>query len=280
MNVVQIQHIRREAEMEIQKRYAHAEAQLAVRNEALHLREQAQHLREEGYKALISDSLRAEIQESTLSSEKVREMIEDGFNKGFTEGREEGRKQACDKALEKGFLEGYKKCHDTFSALSKLKKGCKKQGGEELDFLFDPAHPGNLFNLGVRIGKIEVVTPPTSTPTPTSFTGGSDGGTAKSKLCPHAPAFTPANEEHDEDTDVIDTPPSPDSNAQEDSQPPQLYISPFPPAKKTFASELREREITMHKGDVVLANGGMIVTSKEEKKSGDGEEKGDLIDLL
>lgn len=313
MSSLQLEHAQRQAELALRSTLASTEAQLSLQAETLRLREAAQEMRETQYKLLIRESLLAELKKasatSSISRAEAAETAQAQYAAGFARGVETGRKHACDEAVDRAFLQGYKQCHSALAALSLLRQGKLQVGNEELQFLFDPAHALGLYSVGVRIGRLDA--------------GHAGDGNEKDKIegdgvevsttSIHVPPTPPT-------PTTPTTPPSEHaSQIQNDTSTsvPEMYVPPFflslrpnplshtliltlhtsifppcPPAKQSFASELRRHQLALHNGDVVLANAGAacaVVGEKEKEEKEEGartrEEQGrsesrDLIDLL
>tara|TARA_R110002003_G_scaffold48_19_gene4118 strand:+ start:20363 stop:21241 length:879 start_codon:yes stop_codon:yes gene_type:complete len=150
------EHGRRQVELKMQKLTADMEGKLATRLQHLQLREAAQQMREQQYKAIIRSSLEADIKGRTMPEIEARisEVADIEYNRGFGAGKEAGRKQAQEEAQEMGFLEGYGACRRAEVSLSKVRQGLIPCDSPELDFIYDPAHPNNPFNVGERMGKL------------------------------------------------------------------------------------------------------------------------------
>lgn len=288
MSSLQLEHAQRQAELALRSTLASTEAQLSLQAETLRLREAAQEMRETQYKLLIRESLLAELKKasatSSISRAEAAETAQAQYAAGFARGVETGRKHACDEAVDRAFLQGYKQCHSALAALSLLRQGKLQVGNEELQFLFDPAHALGLYSVGVRIGRLDA--------------GHAGDGNEKDKIegdgvevsttSIHVPPTPPT-------PTTPTTPPSEHaSQIQNDTSTsvPEIIFPPCPPAKQSFASELRRHQLALHNGDVVLANAGAacaVVGEKEKEEKEEGartrEEQGrsesrDLIDLL
>jgi hypothetical protein len=114
-------------------------------------------MREAQFKTLMRGSIEAELREKSLPDveAKLSEVADIEYNRGFGAGKEAARRQAEEEAREQGFLEGYGACHRAEVTLSRFRQGLIARDSPELDFLFDPAHPHNIFNVGTRIGELE-----------------------------------------------------------------------------------------------------------------------------
>jgi hypothetical protein len=154
MTSVQLQHARREAELNAQKAIADINGKLNIKAEGLRLRESAQQMREKQYKTIIRESLKDELSDS-LTAEKADEIAEIEYNNGYGAGKEAGRKEAHEKSHQRGFLEGYGACHRTQVTLSKVRQGLIPRDSPELDFLYDASHPHNLWNIGELVGRLQ-----------------------------------------------------------------------------------------------------------------------------
>ena len=131
---------------------ADREAKLAVRLESLNIREAAQQMREVQYRAVIRESLEAEIRTKGMPDTKAKldEVADLEYNRGYGEGKAAGREEADVGSRQKGFLEGYDACHRAQSALQSLRSGRIPRDSPELDFLYDASHPHNAYNVGFR----------------------------------------------------------------------------------------------------------------------------------
>jgi hypothetical protein len=155
MSAVQMEHARREAELNVQKTFADVNGKLNIKIESLRLREAAQKMREQQYKAMVRESLKAEFVENSLTSDKADEIAQIEYNNGFGTGKEARRNEALKQSHQRGFLEGYGACHRTQVTLSKVRQGLIAHDSPELDFLYDANHPHNLWNIGELVGRLE-----------------------------------------------------------------------------------------------------------------------------
>jgi hypothetical protein len=155
MSAVQMEHARREAELNAQKNFADLNGKLEFKIEAQRLREGGQHMREQHYKAMVREELQAELAETSISHEKAEEIADIEYNNGFGAGKEAGRKEALKESHQRGFLEGYGACHLTQVTLSKVRQGLIAHNDPTLDFLYDANHPHNLWNIGELVGRLE-----------------------------------------------------------------------------------------------------------------------------
>jgi hypothetical protein len=179
----QVELAKTQAKLEVWKEQADIEGKLAMKIEGLGLQQAAQKMDEQQYKAGIREVIEAEVSEKAVpfdrvddiardayddgysagkkdsrkkSAKKNNDIAEDEYNDGFAAGKEVGRKEALAEAHQKGFLEGYGACHRTQTSLYNLRAGRIPHDSPELDFLFDPAHPHNLHNIGAQIRKAEL----------------------------------------------------------------------------------------------------------------------------
>ena len=155
MSAVQMEHARREAELNAQKAMADMNGKLNIKIEALRLREAAQQMREQNWKAIAREQLEAEFADNSITHEKADEVAEEAYNDGFGAGKEAGRKEALKESHQRGFLEGYGACHRTQVTLSKVRQGLIARDDPELDFLYDANHPHNLWNIGEMVGRLQ-----------------------------------------------------------------------------------------------------------------------------
>jgi hypothetical protein len=155
MSALQMEHARREAELNAQKTFADMNGKFNIRIESLRLREAAQQMREQQYKAMVRESLKAEFVENSLTSDKADGIAQVEYDNGFGAGKEAGRNEALKQSHERGFLEGYGACHRTQVTLSKVRQGLIARDSPELDFLYDANHPHNLWNIGELVGRLE-----------------------------------------------------------------------------------------------------------------------------
>ncbi|KAH6866365.1 hypothetical protein BKA58DRAFT_203168 [Alternaria rosae] len=155
MSAVQMEHARREAELNAQKDMADTNGKLNIKMEALRLREGAQQMREQHWKAMAREQLEVEFAENSITHEKADEVAEEAYNDGLGVGKEVGRKEALKESHQRGFLEGYGACHRTQVTLSKVRQGLIARDNPELDFLYDANHPHNLYNIGSLLGRME-----------------------------------------------------------------------------------------------------------------------------
>ena len=154
VDIVEQESIRRDAELAIQRDIAVIEGDIKTQHQHLRLREAAQQMREQQYKALIRDSIELEVRETTLSPDKAAEIAEVEYNNGFAAGKQVARRDAEEEGRKKGFLEGYAACQTAQTAIANLRAGRMALDSAELDFLFDAAHPRNLYNIGVQLGEM------------------------------------------------------------------------------------------------------------------------------
>ena len=152
VDAVEREHIRREAELALKRDIAVVEEDLKTRFESLRLREGVQKMREEQYKVLIWASVETELREKAVSPEKVTEIAEVEYNDGYAAGKIAARKDADKEGRRKGFLEGYAACYTAQSAVANLRSGRISYDSKELEFLFDPTHPHNPYNIGLQLG--------------------------------------------------------------------------------------------------------------------------------
>ncbi|KAI4678931.1 uncharacterized protein J4E88_006219 [Alternaria novae-zelandiae] len=155
MSAVQMEHARREAELNAQRAMADMNGKLNIKIEALRLREAAQQMREQNWKAIAREQLEAEFADNSITHEKADEVAEEAYNDGFGAGKEAGHKEALKESHQRGFLEGYGACHRTQVALCKMRQGLIARDDPELDFLYDANHPHNLWNIGQMVGRLE-----------------------------------------------------------------------------------------------------------------------------
>ena len=145
--------IKRDAELAFQKDVSVIEGDISQRLERLHLRESFLQAREKQYRGLIRESLESEILEKSVSAEKVTEIAEVEYNNGFAAGKKIAMRAAEEESLKKGFLDGYSACQRAQSAIAKLRAGRIACDSPELDFLFDAAHPHNMYTLGAQMSQ-------------------------------------------------------------------------------------------------------------------------------
>ena len=158
MSDVDREHERRQAELKAQRDVADLEGKLTTRLQHLQIREAAQQMREQQYKAMMRSSFETETKEKAMPDmeAKLNEVAEIEYNRGFGAGKVAGRVDAEEEARQKGFLEGYGTCHRAEVTLSKFRQGLIPRDSPELDFIFDPAHPHNIFTMGARIGGMNL----------------------------------------------------------------------------------------------------------------------------
>jgi hypothetical protein len=151
------EHDRRQAELKTRKYIADMEGKLANRLQGLELREAALQMREKQYKALMRSALETEMREKSMPDVEVKlaQVAEIEYNRGYGVGKEAGRLQVEGEAHEKDFLEGYGACYRSQVTLSKVRHGVISQDSPEVDFIFDPAHPHNPYNIGKKLGFLE-----------------------------------------------------------------------------------------------------------------------------
>jgi hypothetical protein len=153
---VRSEHDRRQAELTVRKDFADREHQLAVRLQGVQFREAAQHMREQQYKAIIHDSFEAGMREKTMPDieAKLEAVADVEYNRGFGAGKTAGRAEIEEETRQQGFLEGYQACHRAQVTLSNFRYGRIARDSPELDFVYDPAHPQNLFAMGAKVGGL------------------------------------------------------------------------------------------------------------------------------
>jgi hypothetical protein len=158
MAEVRGEHDRRQAELAVRKGFADREHKLAVHSQTLQIREAGLHMREQQYKALMRSSFEAEMRDKTLPDmeAKIKAVGDVEHNRGFGAGKIVGRAEVEEETRQQGFLEGYQACHRSQVALSNLRHGRIARDSPELDFIYDPAHPHNLFAVGARVGGLPV----------------------------------------------------------------------------------------------------------------------------
>jgi hypothetical protein len=152
------EHNRRQAELTVRKEFADREHKLAMRLQSVHFREAALQRREQQYKAIMRNSFETEMREKTMldMDEKLNQVADVEYNRGFGAGKVAGRAEAEGEAHQLGFLEGYHSCHLTQVSLSNFRHGRLARDSPELEFLYDPAHPHNLFTMGTKIGGLSL----------------------------------------------------------------------------------------------------------------------------
>lgn len=155
MEEVDREYIRRNAELSVRKNMADMESKITARVERVRIREAAQKLREVQYRALIRDSIESELRANSVTKDKVDEIAELEYNRGFAAGKASGRAETIEEARQKGFLEGYGACHRAQVAVSDMRAGRLRHDSVELDFLFDPGHLHNPYNIGVQLSRLE-----------------------------------------------------------------------------------------------------------------------------
>ncbi|KAH8725440.1 hypothetical protein GQ44DRAFT_707073, partial [Phaeosphaeriaceae sp. PMI808] len=128
---------RRQMEIDAQEYAAELNDKYSIRMQELELREVAQQMREQQYKALMRSTMESEIKYEIMSTLEV----------GSMQAEEEARRQ--------GFLEGYGARHDAEIALGKARKGEIPFNSPELEFLYDSAHPFNLFSISSQLIELE-----------------------------------------------------------------------------------------------------------------------------
>ncbi|KAH4153272.1 hypothetical protein HBH98_219660 [Parastagonospora nodorum] len=221
---------RRQAELVAQNNVSDREGQMSIRDKALQLREAAQMMREQQYKALIRGALEAERRENAMPNmdAKLEEVADVEYNRGFGAGKVAGRAAADKGAHDQSFLEGYSAARRAEVALNKLKMGTMARDSPELDFLYNSSHPYNLFAMGARIGSVDF---------------------DKQKSL----ANGMVNQGEKKPAETITYTQGGKKTSQEQKRPEEA-VRRLPPARPTFASELRVPS-NMHNGQPVLANG-------------------------
>ncbi len=149
--VLERERIRRDAELALQKDISVIEGDIGHRLERLRLRESNLQMREHQYKAVVRKSIEAEVLEKSFSAEKVDEIAEIEYNNGFAAGKNVAQHEAKEEAHEKGFREGYEACLLAQSVLARLRAGKISGDSAELEFLWDPDHPYNMYKIGAQI---------------------------------------------------------------------------------------------------------------------------------
>jgi hypothetical protein len=115
--------------------------------------ENHQHL----YKALVQRKIEADLRAVLERDFKARacDIANEAYGRGFKEGREEGQKDNVQDDREVAFAEGYSTACRQQNTLRELRNGSLPYDSPDLDFLTNPDHPTNLFNMGVQVGRIE-----------------------------------------------------------------------------------------------------------------------------
>ncbi|KAH7359702.1 hypothetical protein BKA66DRAFT_515056 [Pyrenochaeta sp. MPI-SDFR-AT-0127] len=216
MDAVEREYIKRDAELSVRKSMADIEGKANADAKRLRFREAAQQMREQQYKALIHDTIESEIREKMVQREKLDEIAEFEYNRGFAAGKGAGHMEALEEGRQRGFLEGYGACHRTQAAISDMRAGRIPHDSLELDFLFDPSHSHNPYNIGARLRELEKE----------KKHDGHKGSNTEGRLR------------------AVD-----DVVGKKLGEP----VRKAPPQRPTFASELRGSS-EMHNGHVVLAN--------------------------
>jgi hypothetical protein len=156
MTEVRSEHDRRQFELAVRKGFTDCESKLAVDIQALQIREAGLQMREQQYKALMRSSFEAEMRDKTLPDieAKLEAAAVVEYNRGFGVGKAAGRAEAEEETRQQDFLEGYQACYRAQVALSNFRHGRIARDSPELDFIYDPAHPHNLFAMGARVGGL------------------------------------------------------------------------------------------------------------------------------
>ncbi|KAL1793666.1 hypothetical protein ACET3X_008648 [Alternaria dauci] len=253
MSAVDMQRARQEAELNAQKTMADVNGKLNIKFEGLRLREAAQQMREQQYKAIIHDSLKSEL-ENSLTDEKAEEIAELEYNNGYGAGKEIGRKEGHEKSRQRGFLEGYGACHRAQVTLSKFRQGLIDRNSPELDFLYDASHPHNLWNIGELVGRLQH-----EDDVERMKNVEKKEVTTEKKSIINARADNVADETRNVDGKV---------NGYTNGTMVHKREEPFsrmPPARPTFAAELRGPSAT-HNGQIILANSAASPVVKETER--------------
>lgn len=153
MAEVNREHDRRQTELKAQKEIADREGKLAICLQGLRLLEAAQEMREQQYKTLIRGAVESETREKAMPNMdiKLNEIAGIEYNRGFCAGKAIGR-AGVKETREQGFIEGYAACRRAEVTLSKMRQGHIDRDSQELDFLYNPAHPHNIFTMGTKVG--------------------------------------------------------------------------------------------------------------------------------
>ncbi|KAI8940662.1 hypothetical protein NX059_001932 [Plenodomus lindquistii] len=271
MSAVEREHLKRDAELTVERKLADALGELHMRSERLGLRESAQQLREQQYKTSIRAALEAEIRAAVESSNDAEEIADIEYNCGYAAGKEAAKIAASKEAAKKAasvvehkdsFIEGYAAYHRAQTALDDLHHGRITSQSPRLAFLFDAGHADNFLVRGMQMGQLRM-------DTATAFA--------------HHPHPT-SNDEVSKPA-LNTTPPTASINIQSGAPPtPPMSterIRRIPPPRPTLAAELRGAT-PMFNGAYVLANGGAgaDTSAKPVVKTGCFADVGvDLINL-
>jgi len=264
MSAVQMEHARREAELNAQRAMADMNGKLNIKIEALRLREAAQQMREQNWKAIAREQLEAEFADNSITHEKADEVAEEAYNDGFGAGKEAGRKEALKESHQRGFLEGYGACHRTQVALSKMRQGLIARDDPELDFLYDANHPYNLYTIGSLLGRMETensnqhnakavdrkeIIAEKGIPAPDrKIEAAEETPRTDGKVNGHHSNHTNGNTNGNTNGTMIHKREEP--------------VIKMPPPRQTFAAELRGPSLT-YNGQIVLANSTASPVAKE-----------------
>jgi hypothetical protein len=115
--------------------------------------------RQQIYKLLVQRKIKAELR-AVLEREfeaRTRQIAKESYNRGCKEGREEGQKDNIKDVNEDAFAEGYATARQQQNTLVALRNGSLPYNSPDLDFLTNPDHPDNLFNMGMQVGRRETV---------------------------------------------------------------------------------------------------------------------------
>lgn len=148
---------RRQGEAEAVLKFRSTELELTAWREQLGFREANLAMREKAYKAQVHDALEAELRAKLVPEIEARvatRIAEVEYNRGFEAGRTTGHAERQEEMQGTSFVEGYDACRHTMDALQKFRASKIPYDSPELDFLMNPDNPSNLFNIGMKIGRL------------------------------------------------------------------------------------------------------------------------------
>jgi len=115
--------------------------------------------REQVYKLLVRRKIEVELR-AVFEREfetRVCQSVKEAYNRGFKEGRQEGQKDNAEDVDGSAFAKGYSTARRQQNTLIALRNGSLSYDSPDLDFLTNPDHPDNLFNMGIQVGQRETV---------------------------------------------------------------------------------------------------------------------------
>ncbi|KAJ4350545.1 hypothetical protein N0V95_004651 [Ascochyta clinopodiicola] len=161
MSVVEQANLRRELEIKVRHQLSDIEGKISIQVERLRHQEAAQKIREQQYKLSVCEAIEAEVRAQVTKDEQAKiaddKAAEVACGRGVAEGKGVTGINTSVITLEQEFLKGYAACSRSQVALYNMRSGLLATDSPKLAFLYDPTHPENLHNIGVRIGRMDFV---------------------------------------------------------------------------------------------------------------------------